>query len=141
MRLWFTLLLLQFFLYSNAQTNTEKNILLTESRRFEAMIQKDTALLSGLLSDDLIYIHSNSLKESKKAHLAAIAARTVDYQKMSRGEVHVRRYGKVALTNGNIHVQGLLNGAAFDVQMLYTAVYKKKKKTWQLVNWQSTRIP
>ncbi|HOY05219.1 MAG TPA: nuclear transport factor 2 family protein [Saprospiraceae bacterium] len=141
MRYGFTLLLLHFFLFSFAQNSAHEKILQTELRRFAAMTQKDTVVLKQLLSDDLMYIHSNSLQENKSAHLGNIAAGTMVYQKMSRGKVQVRRYGKLALTNGDVQVQGLLKDAPFEVHLAYTAVYKKKKKTWQLVNWQSTRIP
>lgn len=141
MRYGLTIFLLHFFLFSFAQKGTNEKILQTELRRFEAMTQKDTVVLKQLLSEDLIYIHSNSLQESKGTHIGTIAAGTMVYQKMNRGKVQVRRYGKLALTNGDVQVQGLLKGAPFEVHLAYTAVYKKKKKTWQLVNWQSTRIP
>jgi hypothetical protein len=58
---------------------------------------------------------------------------------MDRKRADVRLYGKTALVNGEIQVAGLLNNTPFDVFMIYTAVYRKKKGEWRLTNWQSTR--
>lgn len=139
MRYLLIILLLHNFLPGFSQT--DKNILSVELQRFEAMTRQDTATLKNLLSDDLIYIHSNSMRETKSAHIAAIVSGNLVYQKMNREKVEVRRYGKIALTNGTLQVQGFLNNAPFELRLMYTAVYKKHKKYWQLLNWQSTRIP
>jgi hypothetical protein len=138
------LLLLLFLLPFGltAQTKTEREILDTELRRFEAMTRRDTILLQKLLSDDLFYIHSNALIENKLTHITAIATGKLVYEKMTRESVAIRRYGKkTALTNGILAVSGIINNTAFQLRLQYTAVYRKNKKTWQLANWQSTRIP
>lgn len=135
------LLLLHHFLFGFAQTGNEASVLAAEQMRFDAMVKKDTAALERMLSDDLIFIHSNSLQESKKEHLVSIGTGSINYQNMQRVSVQVRLFGKIAVTNGNLLAKGLVNQKAFDVNLTYTAIYKKKKKSWQLVNWQSTRIP
>ena len=137
MKYQLTFLLLCFFLFSNAQTE----VLDTEALRFLAMTSRDTVALRPLLSDDLVYIHSNGLQESKEAHLTSIRTGSIVYQKMTRKDVRVRKYKKMAITNGDVQVQGTLNNTPFEIHLLYTAVYRKHKKTWQLVNWQSTRLP
>lgn len=124
-----------------AQDSAAKNVLDTEQHRFACMIAKDTLSLEKLLADDLMYIHSNSLVEHKQQHLSAISTGKIVYQSMKRESPNVRFYGKVAICNGSIQVKGLLNGNPFDVQMLYTAVYRKQGKNWLLVNWQTTRRP
>lgn len=105
------------------------------------MTKADTQALKQLLADDLVYIHSNALKETKADHLRSIGTGKIVYQQMDREAVSVRVYGKTALSSGTIKVKGILNGNPFELRMLYTAVYRKNKKGWQLVNWQSTRLP
>ena len=139
-RLAFSLLLFAVPLLAAAQP-TSSPVLTDENRRFAAMTQADTAALSRLLHEDLIYIHSNALTESKAQHLAAIAAKRLVYQKMTPENVKVRRYGKTALTNGTVQVKGLLNDKPFELNLAYTAVYRKKRGIWRLLNWQSTRLP
>lgn len=139
MRFLLVILLSHNFLSCFSQT--ENKVLATEQQRFEAMTRKDTAALKNLLSDDLTYIHSNAMSETKSVHIGSIGAGTLVYEKMTREKVSVRRYGKIAITNGTLKVQGILKGNPFELHLLYTAVYKKHRKHWQLLNWQSTKIP
>lgn len=123
------------------QSKMMSSVLETESLRFGAMTRKDTAFLKNLLSDDLVYIHSNGLTETKQEHLHAIASGAIVYRSMDRkAGTRMRRYGKWAITNGAMHVTGLLNGNPFELQLRYTAIYRKKKGMWRLLNWQSTRV-
>lgn len=141
MRTIFLSLLLALPLFSLAQSKTEQKILDTELRRFEAMTRKDTLALRDLLADDLVYLHSNTLTESKKEHISNIATGYLIYEKMTREQAKVRRYGKVALTNGVVQVKGILKEKTFEMRLAYTAVYRKKGGIWRLVNWQSTKVP
>lgn len=141
MRFSVIILLLHHFLIGFAQTRSEEKVLQTELHRFDAMCRKDTVALQVLLANDLIYVHSNSLKENKKEHISAIATGKTIYEKMTRENARIRIYGKTAVINGNVKVKGILNKTPFEINLLYTAIYRKHKKHWQLVSWQSTRIP
>ena len=123
-----------------AQSKTDRLILATEQQRFASMVSRDTVALRPLLADDLLYTHSNALQETKAAHLSAIATGRLVYASMLRETAQVRRYGRIALTNGIVRVTGVVNGTSFDVRLLYTAVYRRVRGQWQLVNWQSTRL-
>ena len=124
----------------HAQSKNAEKVLDNETRRFDAMTRADTTTLRLLLADELVYIHSNALKENKQEHLTAIASRKLVYEKMDREVASVRFYGKTALVNGIIKVRGILNNSSFEVRLLYLAVYRKKKGVWQMVNWQSTKL-
>jgi len=136
--LFWYFLLLPF--YGLAQSKADRLILETEQQRFAYMVSRDTVALRPLLADDLVYIHSNAMQENKAGHLTAIATGRLVYASMLRETAQVRHYGKNALTNGIIRVQGVLNGNSFAVRLLYTAVYRRQHGQWQLVNWQSTRL-
>ncbi|MBN8677796.1 MAG: nuclear transport factor 2 family protein [Chitinophagales bacterium] len=137
------LLILSGFLQQSAiaQNKLADAVLQFESKRFEAMTRADTASLRTMLSDDLIYIHSNALTEHKQDHLNAIASKKLIYKSMKREQAGVRLYGKTAIVNGTVAVQGILQNNDFSLRLLYTAIYRKKGKHWQLLNWQSTKIP
>ena len=105
------------------------------------MMHKDTVSLRDMLAEDLVYMHSNALTENKTEHLSAIASGRLVYEKMTREQARVRRYGKTALSNGIVNVRGLLKGNTFELRLAYTAVYRKKGGKWLLVNWQSTKLP
>lgn len=141
MRSIFFFLLLTLPLSSFAQSKSDRDILDSEQRRFDAMVRKDTVLLRDLLADDLVYIHSNTMTENKKEHISAISTGRLVYEKMTREQAKVRRYGKTALNNGIVQVNVVLNGKPLEMRLMYTAVYRKKGGVWRLVNWQSTRVP
>ena len=123
------------------QSKADQSVLDAEQRRFEAMMRKDTVSLRDMLAEDLVYMHSNALTENKKEHISAIASGRLVYEKMTREQARVRRYGKTALSNGIVNVRGILKGTTFELRLAYTAVYRKKGGKWLLVNWQSTKLP
>lgn len=124
-----------------AQSKRAEKVLQAESRRFEAMTKADTQVLSPMLAGKLHYVHSNALRENKAEHLNAIATKKLVYQSMERETATVHQYGRTAIVNGVVRVKGVLAGNAFEVRLLYLAVYRKIRGQWQLLNWQSTRIP
>ncbi len=124
-----------------AQDTKEAALLSAELKRFQAMTQRDTQALRDMLADDLYYVHSNAMVETKAQHLTAIAKGSLIYISMQREQVQARMYKGIALTNGIVLVKGVLNGNEFDVKLRYSATYRKQKGHWLLANWQSTRIP
>ncbi|MCC7467255.1 MAG: nuclear transport factor 2 family protein [Saprospiraceae bacterium] len=126
---------------AHGQKRNALSVLEFELRRFEAMMHADTHALNAMLSDDLIYVHSNALVENKEEHLRAIAQQKLIYKTMKREDARVRYYGKAALVNGTVAVEGKIYANDFAVRLLYSAVYQRHRKSWKLVNWQSTRIP
>ena len=141
MQLLYQCLLLLLPFAGLAQSKTERQILAVEQLRFEAMMRRDTVALRPMLADDLVYIHSNALQESKSTHISAISSGRLVYQSMVRETARVRRFGQLALINGVLQVKGILNTNPFEVRLAYTAVYRRGHGQWQLINWQSTRMP
>ena len=135
---WYFLLLLP--VSGLAQSKTDLQVLATEQQRFDLMVKRDTVALRPMLHDELLYIHSNALQETKSAHLTAISTGRLAYASMVRETADVRHYGKTALTNGVVRVKGVINGTPFEVRLLYTAIYRKQHGRWLLLNWQSTKI-
>ncbi len=141
LRYFFLLAFVHVLSIGQAQSAKDGAVLDAEQARFDAMTRRDTNYLKDVLSDDLIYVHSNALTETKQQHIQAILTGKIIYEKMTREpNTTVRRYGKMALTNGIVGVKGQINGTAFDIRIRYAATYRKHKKLWQLVNWQSTRM-
>ena len=70
----------------------ELNVLQLEKDRFKAMISKDSIKLDQVLADDLLYIHSNGIIDSKETFIK----RLVSYRQSHRcGCCHtvvLRRY-------------------------------------------------
>lgn len=120
----------------------QKSVAQSESMRFSAQISQDTTALHRLLSDNLIYIHSNALVETKPDFIRSVGGGGIRYLAMSSvSPAEIRQWGKTAVAVGIVNVRGLYQGVAFDMRLRYTSVYRKHKGIWQLSSWQSTRVP
>lgn len=112
----------------------------SETMRFQAQVSRDTAALADLLSDDLVYIHSNALIEKKADFIRSVSGGGIRYLAIqAEGEPVIRQWGKAAISNGIALVSGLYQGTNFDIRLYYTAVYRKEKGIWKLCSWQSTK--
>lgn len=133
---------LLLFLAFQVAIFAQKTIAESEDMRFRAQIAQDTATLKQIIADDLVYIHSNALTESKRDFINSVQSGKITYQTM-QPEVgrSIRRYGKSGISNGVVRVTGLFQGNPFDVKLKYTAVYRKIRGRWLLVSWQSTGFP
>lgn len=109
-------------------------------RRFDAMCSQDTVLLKRVLADDLIYMHSNGLKETKTSFIQSVKEQKIVYQNIHIEEVEFRKYDRTIIGNGLIYVEGMYQQQPFQIKLFFTEIYYKKKGIWQLVSWQSLKI-
>lgn len=140
-----TLFLLLLMLLSSVELSAQgkrvQSLLDAERARFEAMTRRDTTALRQMLAEELTYVHSNGLRESKAEHLSNIAKGRIVYQEMVPIETQVRRYGKVGLITGVVRVGGLYEDRRFELRLRYTSAYVRKGGKWRLVAWQSGSLP
>ena len=108
-----------------------------EEQRFQAQVGGDIAGLERLLSDQLVYTHSNASVDTKASFIEAIRTRR-PYQKVERSGEDVRLHGDTAVVTGQARID--LNGGA-RLNLRYTDVWVKTAGGWQMVAWQSTRLP
>jgi hypothetical protein len=114
----------------------------SELTRFAAMQRGDTAALRPRLAAELVYTHSNAMVESRELHLELVGSRRTVYESLVPAVMRYTLYGPdVAVGNGVVKAKGLLNGTPFDVILRVTTVHAWQDGRWQLVSWQSTRIP
>ena len=122
-----------------AQSNDEKAVIDTERRRFDAQVSKDYAMLDKVLADDLIYAHSNGNTDTKQSYIESIRSGKSNYGAIDVVEQNVRVYGNTAVIKGICQIKNVPPAA--DLKLSYTDVYVKKKGQWQMVTWQSLRLP
>jgi len=124
-----------------SQTSTETAVVNIEKERFAALVSKDYAYLDKVLADDLYYCHSNGLIDTKSSFVQSIKDGKLTYQEMVPEELKVRIYGKTAVITGQCAAKVLSNGQQLNTRFRFTDVYVKNKAGWQMVSWQSLRIP
>lgn len=109
--------------------------------RFAAQTGRDTLTLGKLLDADLLYIHSNTLTESRRDFIRSVASGKIIYQRMTPiGTPTLRRYGKISILDGSVEVEGTYSDQPFTIKLRYTSVYRRVGKAWKLLSWQSTKI-
>ncbi len=123
------------------QTRTEQKLADLERRRFAAMVDRDFPTLRDLLADDLRYTHSNAKFETKAEFLTEINDGTLRYQKMAPQQIDVRVFKKTAVITGVCEVVVKQGERVVESMLRYTDVWQKRDGRWQLVAWQSTRVP
>ena len=112
-----------------------------ERARFSAQVRRDTAALRLLLGDELRYTHSNALIESKEHFIETVATGSIVYDQITAIDMVHRVYANTAVGHGKVRVGVTMGGQTLEVDLLFTTVLIKRGGRWQLVAWQSTRVP
>ena len=136
---WATLLFLCACAGLNA--NPAESVEQVERRRFAAMVAQDIAALEPLLADDLTYGHSNGEFQNKSQFLETIRAGRLRYEAIGVQGLNVRHYGNVAIVTGQILISGRAGNEPVTLNLRFTDAHVNRDGRWQLVAWQSTRLP
>ncbi|HET7747372.1 MAG TPA: nuclear transport factor 2 family protein [Vicinamibacteria bacterium] len=120
----------------------EPEIRALDDRRMKAMVDADVETLRSILHDDLTYVHTRAGElETKAEFLQRLKTGDLDYKSMRKEEVRVRVMDCMALVTGRLFADVRSHGQDLSLQVRFTAAYSRQGDAWQLVAWQSTRIP
>jgi hypothetical protein len=128
---------------SIAVGKAEQQVLQAEKDRFAAMVKVDQAALNRLLSDDLTYVHTSALLQTKSEFIDSLKSGTIKYVSVTPSEADwkVRIIGNVAIVNGAGAVHVVDHGNDLNFRLRYTTVHTNRSGTWQLLSWEATRFP
>lgn len=125
---------------ADPDAKTEKEILATMEAYKQALIKRDAAALSKVLSDDLIYTHSSNLHQDKAALLASLKGNT-SYDAIDFKDLKVHVYGNTALVVGDVDFHNNASGVVSVSKLNVLHVLVKGPQGWQLVARQAVRYP
>ncbi len=128
---------------SDSPTGTvvEREVLETQTRRFQAMMDVDIEELDVILSDDLTYTHTSGDIETKVEFLTSLQSQAITYESIKPQETNIRIYGTSAVVTGISAMRISLGEQRLSFSIRFIEVYQKNDANWQLVAWQSTRLP
>jgi ketosteroid isomerase-like protein len=113
-----------------------------EQALYRAQAAQDFAALDKLLADDVVYIHSTAVAESKQEYFAGIRDGLYDYASMESRDVSLRHHGDVAIQTGTmVMVVGERGKPKAPITLLFTHVWKREPQGWRLWQRQATRMP
>ena len=112
-----------------------------DKQRMEAMCRKDVAKLNALLADDLVYTHSTARLDTKQSLIGAMESGATVYTSIDPSDVKARDCGSAVVLTGAAQIQVNAGGKPLSFRVRFTDVWAEKGGQWQMVAWQSTRIP
>jgi phosphotransacetylase len=113
-----------------------------EDALYAAMIALDYAALDELLSDELSYVHSTGVTETKSGYLVALRRGLYEYAAITRCDGDTQVFGACAVTRGTIDMLVGAAGSAKDtIRLRHVLVWVKQEAKWCLTLRQATRIP
>ena len=122
-------------------TGNAQKIIDLDKQRMTAMAQKDVATLKTVLADDLIYTQSSARLDTKQSLIGNMEAGTTVYTEVVPSDVTAQDLGDVVVLTGVCRIGVHSNGKDNAFTVRFTDVYANKGGQWQMVAWQSTRLP
>ncbi len=119
--------------------NSEEEIVNLSKRKFEWLINNEMDSLDALLDDQLVYIHSNGLIESKQDVFDNNRSGKLKLDEVTVRESNARIFENTAIVTGKGRFIGIIDGNVFDVELLYSEVYVMKSGKWRLVQRHANR--
>ncbi|MFN0038117.1 MAG: nuclear transport factor 2 family protein [Burkholderiales bacterium] len=119
----------------------EDEAVAAEDARYAAQTSEDFAAMRQLFGDDLVYIHSPSVVDDKKAYIESMQSGNVRYRTMRRSDVTVRTYGCLAILSGLANFDVTVKGQDLSVELRFHSLWAKRDRGLQFVSWQATRTP
>jgi ketosteroid isomerase-like protein len=112
-----------------------------DKKRMTAMGQRDAATLNELISDDLVYTHSSARQDTKQSLIESMLCGKTVYTSVVPSEVKAQDCGDAVVLTGIARISVNSNGKPNSFGVRFTDVYANKGGKWQLVTWQSTKLP
>jgi ketosteroid isomerase-like protein len=112
-----------------------------DRQRMDAMARKDLAALDRLISADLVYTHSTARLDTKESLLGAMESGATVYTAVVPSEVKAQDLGDAVVLTGRAQIGVMSQGRPNSFSVRFTDVWSNKAGPWQMVAWQSTRLP
>lgn len=135
------LLLVALSTTPNARAAPSDDILAAENARVEALLRADYDALDRLLGEDLTYTHSTAVLDTKAMFMESLRSGRLRYHQFRHEDPKVRVLGDVGIINTVVNIVAVNRGQENRNHLRVTIVYAKRDGRWQMVAWQSTRMP
>jgi ketosteroid isomerase-like protein len=121
--------------------NNADTIIELDRKRMQAMAAKDIGTLDSLIADDLVYTHSSARLDTKQTLIANMKSGATVYTSVQPSDVKAQDLGDVVILTGVAQIKVSSQGKQLEFGVRFTDAYVKRNGRWQMVVWQSTRLP
>lgn len=130
-----------FFAHHFSAQNVIAELKAFESKRYAALVSGDLLETKNLLSDKLVYTHSNGVVENMYEYIHALESKKYTFTRFDTDSTRYHFHNqRIVVAAGCVTMQGKYYETEFKLNGRFTAVYVKRKKEWQLAAWQTTKI-
>jgi ketosteroid isomerase-like protein len=112
-----------------------------DKKRMTAMAPKDIKTLNELIADDLVYTHSSARLDTKQSLIGNMESGSTVYTSVVPSDVKAQDLGDTVVLTGSCKISVNTGGRPNSFGVRFTDVYANKGGRWQMVTWQSTRLP
>jgi hypothetical protein len=116
-------------------------VIALDAQRMTAMSQGDVGTLNALISDDLVYTHSSARLDTKQSLIENMQTGKTVYTAVVPSDVRAQEYGDTVVLTGVARISVNSGGNAMNFGVRFTDVWANKGGNWQMITWQSTRLP
>lgn len=115
-------------------------VLRADAARLVAMGKADGAALAKILSDEVIFIHSDGRSESKADYIKNMTAGDTAYSDLKTAGVQARQIAAdVIVLAGAQEMKKKLGPEWSEIKLRFMSVWRNEGGTWRMVAWQSLR--
>ncbi len=118
-----------------------QSITAREDELYQAMLALDYTALDEALSDDVRYIHSTGVVETKAEYFAGLREGLYEYGAITRISGDTAQYGSIAITTGVIDMLVAKGSAKNTIRLQHVLIWREEAGVWRLLLRQATRIP
>ena len=122
-------------------SDKRQTIIALDKKRMDAMCQKDIPTLNALLADDLVYTHSSARLDTKRSLIDNMTSGSTVYTAVEPSDVKAQDLGDTVVLTGVAQIKVTANGNPLAFGVRFTDVYARRDGRWQMVTWQSTKLP
>lgn len=108
--------------------------------RLKAMGAGDGAALGKILSDEMVFVHSDGRSESKPDYIKAMTAGDTAYSDLKTADVSARQIAAdVVVLAGAQEMKKKLGPTWSEIKIKFLSVWRNEGGTWRMVAWQSMK--
>ena len=121
--------------------DTIDHIARLDRERVAALLAKDTTALNRLLDDELVYVHSTGVADSKQSYLEGLLTGVWDYHQLSLRDHRYVVHDQTVLVFCRMAIEITVRGTFKSFESNALLVWMQRAEGWRLVAVQSSSIP
>jgi hypothetical protein len=115
-------------------------VLRLDADRLKAMGAGDGVALGKILSDEMVFVHSDGRSESKPDYIKNMTAGDTAYSDLKTADVSARQIAPdVIVLTGAQEMKKKLGSSWSEIKLRFMSVWRNEGGTWRMVAWQSMR--